>query len=90
MSAIINIGQYLPVQPVGPATTAPGRPDARAVTDKDVVEFSSRGEALARAAEESSFRIARARAVRAEIDAGTYETPERLAGTVERLLDIIV
>ncbi len=90
MSAIINIGAHLPVTPVGPATTASPRPVARNGTSKDVVEFSVRGEALARAVEESSLRIARARAVRAEIEAGTYETPERLAGTVERLLDIIV
>ncbi len=90
MSAIINIGSLLPVTPVNPATTASPRPVSRVGADRDVVEFSVQGEALARAVKESSLRIAKTRAIRAEIEAGTYETRERLSGTVERLLDIIV
>ncbi len=55
----------------------------------DTVEFSRMGRAMARAAEESSLRIARTRAIRAEIDNGTYETPERIDRTAERVLDVI-
>lgn len=43
-----------------------------------------------RAMELSSFAIARTRSVRSEIENGTYETPARIEGTVERLLDVIV
>lgn len=52
----------------------------------DTVEISSAGLALSRAAESSSLRLARNRAIRAEIQAGTYETPERLTKTVDRLM----
>ena len=45
--------------------------------------------ALSRAVFDSSFRIARTRAIRAEILNRTYETPERIDRTVERLLDVI-
>jgi hypothetical protein len=37
----------------------------------------------------SSFRSAKIVAVREAIDAGTYETHERIAGTVSRLIDVI-
>jgi len=37
----------------------------------------------------SSYRAARARAIREQIEDGTYETRERISGTVERLLDVI-
>ena len=38
---------------------------------------------------DSSFCLARTRAIRAEILNNTYETPERIDTTVERLLDVI-
>lgn len=68
-----------------PATFAPAIRDINA----ERIEVSSFGDALARAVETSSLRIARTRAIRAEIVAGIYETPERIHGTVERILDVI-
>jgi len=35
------------------------------------------------------MRQARVRAVQADIENGNYETPERISGTVDRLLDVI-
>ncbi len=55
----------------------------------DTVELSGAGRALTRAVEESSFRIARVRAIRTEIASGIYETAERIEGTVARLLDVV-
>lgn len=72
---------------------APPRSPSFAPATRDIngerIEVSSFGGALARAVETSSLRIARARAIRAEIVAGIYETPERIHGTVERILDVI-
>lgn len=89
MSLIINIGPVYPSVPfsrvIGPLPT----PLATLTAEGDRVEFSSVGRTLSRIAEESSFRIARARAIRDEIENGTYETPERITGTVERLLDVL-
>jgi len=53
------------------------------------VEFSRSETAIALAAARSSLSIARTRALRGAIDAGTFETPARINGTVERLLDVI-
>lgn len=89
MSAIIDIGPLLPVTPANPATTSTPRSTSRIGDERDVVEFSAQGRALARAVRESSLRIAKTRAIRAEIEAGTYETPERIQGTVQRLLDVL-
>lgn len=66
------------VKPFGVGTGSRGEPDPPAMR-----------RAVSRAVELSSFSIARARAVRSEIDHGTYETSARVDGTVERLLDVI-
>ena len=55
----------------------------------DIVEISNEALALSRATETSSLRMARNNAIRSEIQSGSYETPERLAKTVERLLDVL-
>lgn len=44
---------------------------------------------LRRIVEQSSMRQARVRAIHAEIENGNYETPERISGTVDRLLHLI-
>lgn len=62
------------------------RPSSSAI---DTIEISPTGRALAGAAEKSSLRIARTRAIRAEIENGTYETLERIKGTASRLLDLL-
>ena len=92
MSEIINnIASYSSPPPVAREAPAPvARMPAYRTSDGDTAEFSEAAEVLARAAAESSFRIARTRAIRAEIENGTYITPERIHGTVERLLDVIV
>lgn len=88
---IINIGSTFPLAPLNPATLPRPAPSGLASKgmDRDTVEVSGRATALAYAVEKSSLRLARTRAVRAEIMAGTYETQERIDGTVERILDVI-
>jgi len=66
------------MKPFGVRTGSVGEPDSPAMRS-----------AVSRAVELSSFSLARTRAVRSEIDRGTYETPARVDGTVERLLDVI-
>jgi len=56
---------------------------------KDIVELSPAGIALAQADVQSRLRIARICEIRAEIKAGVFLTPERMDGTVERLLEIL-
>lgn len=61
------------------------RPSSSAI---DTVEISPTARAMAGATEKSSLRMARTRAIRAEIENGTYETAERIKGTAARLLDL--
>lgn len=90
MSLIINIANAYPsLSPTRETTpTSQRHVGATFTTGGDTIELSRVGEALSLAAEMSSFSIARVRAIRAEIEGGTFETPERIAGTVKRLLDV--
>ena len=55
----------------------------------DTVELSSVVSSAAEAVETSSLSLARIHAIRGQIARGAFETPERLAGTAERLLDML-
>jgi anti-sigma28 factor (negative regulator of flagellin synthesis) len=91
MSAILNItNAYAPATAHRvPARTHVARTAPPDRTETDTVEFSQFGQALAEAAEKSSLRLARLRAIRAEIESGRYETSERIAETARRLLSVL-
>ena len=55
----------------------------------DRVEFSREGLALSRAVSDSTLRIIRIAAIRDEIRAGTYETAQRVDGTVDSILKLL-
>jgi len=96
MSDVSNINSA--IQPAFSYAPATATPSARAAT-----ELYAQGEvgragpanlnrfrnAVLRSVEQSSFSLARTRAIRAEIEAGTFETRARIDGTVDRLLDVI-
>jgi len=90
VAEINNISSILP--PVVPVRDSyPQAVGQQSAVDevKDNVEISAAGRALARAEDVSSYRRARIESVRQEIDAGTYETPERIQGTIDRLLELL-
>ena len=90
MSVILNITEAdSAFRPTKGAATTPSLPSSRPIPE-DFFEFSSAARAMAQGVEASSMRLAQIRAIRMEIQSGNYETPERMAGTVSRLLDIIV
>lgn len=92
MSEISNIGitnSFIPAyRATSPATSDPvaRRNEAESLGESDPVEFSRMGRILAGATETSSLRLAKIQALRAEIAEGTFETPERIAGTVDRII----
>lgn len=69
------------------------RPVAEAPCDKshrasrDEVEISGLGALLSRVGELPDLRVDRIARLRTEIENRTFETPQRLEGTVERLLE---
>ena len=89
MSLIINIASAYQSVPFSRVIPCSPTPPITLTSDGDRVEFTNIGRTFSQIAEESSFRIARVRAIRDEIENGTYETPERINGTVERLLDVL-
>jgi len=91
MSVILNISYaHSPPPPAGANAGTRGVHDTALMrANLDTLELSSTGEALAQAVDTSSFRLAQLRAIRTEIHNGTYETRERIEGTVRRLLDVI-
>lgn len=91
MSVIVNIGKaYSSLPPLPVAGNHPVSERLGGTTrNGDRVELSEPCRALSRVVDDSNFRLARVRAIRSEIAAGTYETPDRINGTVSRLLDVI-
>lgn len=90
MSGILSIGGFSPsflngrIAPVYPMNRSPYDPVAQGG-----VAVMRLGGRLRRIVDQSSMRQARVRAVQTEIENGIYETPERISGTVDRLLDVI-
>jgi anti-sigma28 factor (negative regulator of flagellin synthesis) len=94
---VIDIQPYLPAasryervavgaRPALTAVPALARDDAL----RDRVELSGRNEAHhAPLSADLSSRLERHGAIRAAIQSGTYETPERIDRLVDRLLDVI-
>lgn len=66
---------------------AEAAPDSRHRVLSDEVEISDLGALLSRIRELPDLRVERIARLRAEIENGTFETPQRLAGTVDRLLE---
>jgi len=90
MSAIIDISNAFPI-PTSPKTISGPAKSVEAVTQtkSDTVEISTIGRSLANANDVSRLSIARLQAVRTEIENGTFETPERIHGTVDRLIQFL-
>ena len=59
------------------------------IGESDPVEFSRMGRMLAGASDTSSLRLAKIQSIRAEIADGTFETQERIEGTVDRLIQML-
>jgi len=90
MSDNFSIDGIVPSFPIG--RLAPGYPTHRPSPTPDVQGSAAVprfSDTLRRLVEPSSMRQARVRAIQSEIEDGNFETPERISGTVDRLLDVI-
>jgi len=95
MSEISNIGitnTFAPAyRTAGTAPAEATQPDAVILSlgEADPVEFSRMGRMLAGALENSSLRLAKIQSLRSEIADGSFETPERISGTVDRIIQML-
>lgn len=90
MSSIIDISNAYPI-PTTPKTNSVAARTSEAISpqQEDSIEISNIGRSLANANDISSLNQARLQAVRMEIEKGTFETPERIHGTVDRLIQFL-
>jgi negative regulator of flagellin synthesis FlgM len=88
---MINVNGVQP--PVGPKAVEPVSPGViggapvQATKASDVVEISTVARLAAMAQEVPEIRTDLVARIKAEIEAGTYETPERIDIAVNRLMD---
>ena len=74
--------------PHGPRAAQPAsRPESAPISDE--LQISEAAQLVEQAHQAPEIRQQRVDKIRAEIAAGTYETPEKLDAAVERLLDEI-
>src|SRR5688572_24224463 len=92
MSEINRVGEFLraiPVDYLSPRASVRFRgAEDTALADQTVdnLELSDLGSALSRMSESPAVRVGRIAKIRAAIEAGAYETANKIDGTVERLL----
>jgi anti-sigma28 factor (negative regulator of flagellin synthesis) len=70
-----------------PAAPEPAAKAQSVMSPKDEVEISSLGQMLDDASRTGAMREQRLAQIKSAIEAGTYETPEKLEAAVSRLLD---
>lgn len=63
------------------------KPEARPTSPRDEVEISEAGRLMNDLAEGNELRAERLAQIKAEIEAGTYETPEKLESALTRMLN---
>ena len=87
INAIQPTGTAKPIDAVAQAAQAGASRPVEAPVPKDVVEISEIARLAAQIQEIPDVRAELVEAVKAQIVAGTYETPERIEIAVQRLTD---
>ena len=87
VSGIRPTGGSSPVNPVRAPTEVKSGEPASALAPKDEVEISSVGKMLDDISRTPGIREERIAQLKAEIEAGTYDTPEKMELALSRMLD---
>ena len=89
VNSAASVGGAQPINPVQNVSEAAKPTEATSVSPQDTVEISSAGRMLETLSQSPEIRPERLAQIKAEIEAGTYETPEKLDAALEKLLDEI-
>ena len=81
-----SVSGAVPVRPTAPAAEPARASGTQPISTEDKVEISSAARLLDTASRSSEIRAERLDQIKAEIEAGTYETPEKLEAALVRLL----
>jgi negative regulator of flagellin synthesis FlgM len=85
----IHVHGPQPINPPHRTHAQPPSAPAAPAGGADQVDISAEADMISRTRELPSIRADRVAQIRAQIEAGTYETAEKLSGAVDRLLDEI-
>jgi flagellar biosynthesis anti-sigma factor FlgM len=83
-----SVQRSIPIRQQAPAA-APKTNTPPTAAPRDEVEISSAGRLLDKASQSPEIRAARLAQIKAGIDAGEYETPEKLEAALEKMLGAI-
>ena len=86
ISIVKNVSAVIPLPGQNGTASTQSVPAADRLA-QDEVEISDLGAMLSRIRDSSGIRVDKIARLRAEIAAGTFETPERINGTVDRLME---
>lgn len=83
-----SVQRSVPIRQQAPAA-APKTNTPSAAAPRDAVEISAAGKLLDKAGQSPEIRAARLAQIKADIEAGKYETPEKLEAALEKMLGAI-
>ena len=89
VNGIGSVSSSSPIHRAQPAQHVSKAAQTQPISTVDQVEISPAGRLLDQAAQTSGLRAERLEQIRSAIDAGTYDTDEKLEAALERLLDEI-
>lgn len=87
VSGINSVSRPLPISQPRPAVELEQTSSANVLSPQDEVDISPAGKMLDNLSRTSSLRDERLAQIKAAIADGTYETPEKLEGALNRLLE---
>lgn len=88
VSGINSVSRALPISQPRPIAQTEQTASPNVLAPQDEVEISSAGKMLDNLSRTSSLRDERLAQIKAAIEDGTYETPEKLEGALNRLLEL--
>lgn len=86
VNGVGSIQGSFPIRPSRPATEVPRASETKPIETNDAVEISPAGKMLDDLSKSSEVRAERLAQIKAAIDAGTYETPEKLEAALSKML----
>ena len=87
VNGLNSLSSSFPIHPNRPAAAPRPTSESKPVSPTDAVEISTAGRMLDNATRTSEFRTERLAQIKAAIDAGTYDTPEKFEAALSRMLD---
>lgn len=82
-----STGASVPINQIRPQTNVEQTPAATPLSPRDEVDISSMGKLMHDASQTPGIRQERLALIKAAIDAGIYETPEKLEMALNRMLE---